>query len=150
MDEFPGGEVNVVYWANDDEFNYLEAQVKENNAETSGDLFSNIYKTIIGTHRKTCRKKITVIPNTQVTENNSSNTLDNLHALYLGNVVSPTNPKTNNIAEQVLTEQLEDLVITTFHILFQHCKTDSLSEDSPKVKQHNKTISRCIADISNR
>ena len=72
MDEFLGGEMDVVYQANDDEFSYLEAQVKENKAETLGGLFSNIYKTVMGTHRKTYRKKITGDPNTPVTENNSS------------------------------------------------------------------------------
>ena len=96
----------MVYQANDDESSYLEAQVKENKAETKGGLFSNIYRTVMGTHRKTHRKKITGVPNTLITENNSSSTLNNLGMSYLGNVVSLTNPKTDNIAEQVLTEQL--------------------------------------------
>ena len=69
-----------------------------------------------------------------VTKNNSSNTLDNLGALYLGSIVNITNPKTDNIAEQVLTEQINGLVVTTFHNLFQNVNTDSLSEISPKVK----------------
>ena len=43
---------------------------------------------------------------TPISENNSSNTLNNLGVSYLGNAVSPTNPKTDHIAEQVLTEQL--------------------------------------------
>ena len=147
MDEFLGGEMGVVYQANDDAFSYLEAQVKENKAETQGGLFSNIYKTIIDTHKKTSRKKITGVPDTPVTKNNSSNTLDTLGALYLGNIINPTNPKTN-IAEQVLTEKLNGLVLTTFCNLFQHVNKDSLSEVSSKVKQYNETISRFIADTS--
>ena len=123
---------------------------KKTRAEALGGLLSNIYRTVMGTHRKTHRNKITDAPDTLVTENNSSNTLDNLEASYLGNVVSLTNPKRDNIGEQVLTEQLNGLVLTTFHNLFQHINTDSLSEVSPKVKQYNKTISRFIADTSNR
>ena len=68
---------------------------------------------------------------------------------YLGNIVSPTNPKTDNIAGQALTEQLNNLVVITFHNLFHNIDTDSLSEVSPKVKQYNKTISWFIADTSN-
>ena len=104
----------------------------------------------MGAHRKKHRKKIIGVPDTLVTENNSSNTLDKLSASYLGNVVSLTNPKTDNVAEQVLTEELDGLVVTTFCNLFQQVNTDSLSEVSPKVKQYNKTISRFIADTSNR
>ena len=70
VDEFLGGEMDVVYWANDDEFGYVEAQVKENKAETLGGLFSNIYKTVMGRCRKTCIKKIAGVLNTLVTENN--------------------------------------------------------------------------------
>ena len=58
--------------------------------------------------------------------------------------------KTDNIAEWVLTEQLNGLVVTTFCNLFQHVNTESLSEVSPKVKQYNETISRFIIDTSNR
>ena len=75
--------MDVVYQENDDKFSYLEAQVKENKAGTPGGLFSNIYRTVMGTHRKKSRKKITGVPNTPVTENNSSNTLDNLGTTYL-------------------------------------------------------------------
>ena len=42
--------------------------------------------------RETCRKKITSIPDTLVTENNSSNVLDNLGDSYLSKVVNPANP----------------------------------------------------------
>ena len=121
MDEFLGGEMNVVYQANDDEFSYLEAWVKESKAETSGSLFANIYKTVMGTHRKTHSKKITGVPDTLVTENNSSNALDNLGASYLGNIISPT----DNIAEQVLTELLSDLAVATFCNLFQHANNNN-------------------------
>ena len=38
----------------------------------------------MGTCRKTGRKKIIVVPDIPVTENNSSNTLDNLGAPFLG------------------------------------------------------------------
>ena len=134
MDEFLGGEMDMVYQANDDEFSYLEAQVKENKAEALEGLFRNIYKTVMGTHRKTCRKEVTCVPNSLVTENNSSNILDNICVSYLGNIVSPTNPKTDNLAEQVLPEKLNDRLVTTFCNLFQHVNTDSLSEVSPKVK----------------
>ena len=96
------------------------------------------------------RKKITGVPDTTVTKNNSSNSLDNLGASYLGNIVNLTNPKTDNITEQVLTEQLNDLSVTIFCNLFQNVNTDSLSEVSPKVKQYKKTISRFIADTSKR
>ena len=77
VDEFLGGEMDMVYWANDEEFSHLEAQVKENKAETLGGLFANIYKTVMGTWHI---KKITGFPDTPVSENNSSNTLDNLGA----------------------------------------------------------------------
>ena len=150
MDEFLIGEMDVVYQANDDEFSYLKAQVKENKAKTQGGLFSNIYRTVMDTCRETCRKKITGVPDTPVTENNSSNTLDNLGGSYLGNVLVWQTQKTDNIAEQALTEQLNGLVITTFCNLLQHINTDSLSEVSPKAKQYNETISSFIADTSNR
>ena len=55
----------------------------------------------MGNHRKTCRKKITGIPDTLVTENNSSNVLDNLGASYLVNVVNLANSMNrDNVAEQ--------------------------------------------------
>ena len=104
----------------------------------------------MGTCRKTHRKKITGGPDTLVTENNSSNTLDNLGVSYLGNVVSLTKPKRDDIAEQILTEQFNGLVVTIFHNLFQYINSDSLSEVSPKVKQYNKATSRFIVDTSNR
>ena len=69
VDEFLGGGMDVVYKTNDDEFSYLEAQVKEDKAEIPGGLFSNIYRTVMGTCRKTHRKKITGVTNTPVTEN---------------------------------------------------------------------------------
>ena len=56
------------------ELSYLGTQVKANKAEAQGGLFANIYRTVMGTHRRTHRKKITGVPKTPVTENNSSNT----------------------------------------------------------------------------
>ena len=61
----------------------------------------------MGNHRKTCRNKITGIPDTLVTENNSSNILDNLGAPYLGNVVNLVNSTNrDNAAEQLLSENI--------------------------------------------
>ena len=142
--------MDVVYQANNDEFSYLEGQVKEIKAENQGGLFSNIYKTVMGTCRKTHRKNITHVPARPITKNNSSNALDNLGAAYLDNIVNLTSPKTDNRAEQVLTEQLIGLVVTILYNLFQHVNTDRHSEVSPKVKQYNESISRFIADTSNR
>ena len=91
----------------------------------------------MGNHKKTCRKKITGIPDTLVTENNSSNVLDNLGASYLGNAVNTGNSTNRkNIAEQLLTEKLNDLIVTTFHEIFQKVNSDSHSEVSPQVKQY--------------
>ena len=70
VDEFHGGEINVVYLAKDEEFSYLETQLREQKAGKLGGLFTNVYRTVMGNHRKTCRKKITGIPDTLVTENN--------------------------------------------------------------------------------
>ena len=60
--EFLGGEISVVYQVKDWEFSYLETQVQELKAEKQGGLFTNIYRTVMGNHRKTCQKKITGIP----------------------------------------------------------------------------------------
>ena len=89
----------------------------------------------MGNCRKTCRKKITGIPDTPVTENNSSNTLDNLGSLYLGNIANLTNSTNrDNAAEQLLTEKLNDLIVTTSHDIFSNVNPDSLSEVS--LKEH--------------
>ena len=80
------------------------------------------------------RKKNTGIPDTLVNENNSSSILDNLGASYLGNVVSMTNSTNrDNVAEQLLREKSNDLIVTTFYNIFQNVNPDSLSEVSPKV-----------------
>ena len=76
---------------------------KNKKAEKQGSLFTNIYKTVMGNYRKTHRKKITGIPDTLATENNSSNVLDNLGASYLGKVANPANSiNRNNVAKQLL------------------------------------------------
>ena len=104
IDEFLGWEINVVYQVKDEELSYLETQVQEQKGEKQEGLFTNIYRTVMGNHRKTCRKKITGIPDTPVSENNSSNTLDNLGASYLGNVVNLANSTNRDkVAEQLLT-----------------------------------------------
>ena len=60
-------------------------------------------------------RKITGIPDTLVTENNQSNVLDNLGASYLGNIVNPANSTNrDNVVEQLLTEKLNDVIVTTF------------------------------------
>ena len=73
INKFLSGEIDVVYQAKDVQFSYLQTQVHELKAEKQGGLFTNIYRTVMGNHRKTHRKKITGIPDTLVTENNSNN-----------------------------------------------------------------------------
>ena len=91
IDEVLGVEIDVVYQAKDEDLGYLETQDQEQKAEKQGGLFTNTYRTVIGNGRKTLRKKITGIPDTLVTENNSNNVLDNIDASYLGNVVHLAN-----------------------------------------------------------
>ena len=57
-------EIDVVYQARDEEFSYLETHAQEQKAEKQGGLFTSIYRTVMGNCRKTCRKKITGIPDT--------------------------------------------------------------------------------------
>ena len=134
IDEFLGGEINVVYQVKDEEFSYPETQVREQNIDKWGGLFTNIYRTVMGNHRKTHRKKITGIPDTPVTENNSNKALDNLGASYLDNIINLANSTNRgNVAEQLLTEKLSNLIVTTFHDIFQNVTLDRLSEVSPKV-----------------
>ena len=78
VDEFLGGEIDTVYKAKDEELSYLETQVREQKTEKQGVFFINIYRTVMGNHRKTHRKTNTGIPDTPFTENSSSNVLDNL------------------------------------------------------------------------
>ena len=151
INEFLGGEIDVVYQAKDEEFSYLETQIQEQKAEKQGGFFSNFYRTVMGNHRKTHKKKITSIPDTPVTENNSINVLDNFGASYLGNVVNPPNPTNrDNVAEQSLTEKLNDLIVTIFHGISEKVYPDSLHEVLPKVKQYKEIISRFITDTSNK
>ena len=83
----------------------------------------------MGNQRKTCRKKITGIPDTLVTVNNSNNVLDNLGASYSGNVVHLTNSTNrDNVAEQWLREKLNDLIVTSFCNIFQNVNPHTLSE----------------------
>ena len=139
-----------MYQAKDEKFSYLETQVQEQKADKTG-LFTNIYRMVMGNHRKTHTKNITGIPDTLVTANNSNNVLDNLGASYLGNIVHQANSTNkDNIAEQLLTEKLNNLIVNTFHDIFQNVNPNSLSEVSPKVKQYNEIISRFIMDTSTR
>ena len=151
VDEFLGGEIDVVYQAKDEEFSYLGTQVQRQKAEKQGAFFTNIYRTVMGNHSKICRKKITGIPDILVTENNSDNVLHNLGASHLDNIFHLANSRNiDNIAEQLLTDKSNDLIVTTFHNIFQMVNPNRCSEVSPKDKIYNEIISRFITNTSNR
>ena len=83
-------------------------------------MVTNINRTVIGNHRETHRKKITGISNIPVIENNSSNVLDTLGASYLGNVVNlASSISKDNVAEQLVTEKFNNLIVTTSRISFK-------------------------------
>ena len=65
---------------------------------------------VVGNSRVHLQKKIMGIPDTLVTENNSSSVLDNLGALYLGNIGNlAKSTNRDDVAEQLLTEKLSNL-----------------------------------------
>ena len=56
IDLFAGGGMDVIYQAADKDFNFLENQVKDLNAERNQSIITSIFRTLTGTRCKTRRR----------------------------------------------------------------------------------------------
>ena len=54
--------MDVIYQTADQDFNFLENQVRDLNAESNQSIITSIFRTLTGTKHKTRRKKVTSIP----------------------------------------------------------------------------------------
>ena len=67
IDKFSGEEMDVIYEAFDEDFNFFETQVRELNAERNQSILTCIFRTITGTRHKTRRRQVTSIPSMPIT-----------------------------------------------------------------------------------
>ena len=62
-----GGKMEMVYWADDKYFEFLDQKVKELHTERRQGLITSVLRTLTGSRCKTRRKQVTRIPPTLVT-----------------------------------------------------------------------------------
>ena len=66
-DRFSGEGMGVIHQATDKDFNFLEAQVRELDAERNQSVLISIFISLTGTRHKTRRRQVTSIPPTLIT-----------------------------------------------------------------------------------
>ena len=62
-----GSKMEMVYWADDEYFMFLDQQVKELHMERSQGFIMSVYRDLMGSRHKTRRRQVTSIPPTPVT-----------------------------------------------------------------------------------
>ena len=62
-----GNKMEMVYWADDEYFEFLDQQVKELHMERSQGFITSVYRALTGSRCKTRRRQVTGIPPTPVT-----------------------------------------------------------------------------------
>ena len=62
-----GGRMEMVYWTDDEYFEFLNQQVKELHMESSQGLITSMFRALTGSRCKTRRRQVTGIPPTLVT-----------------------------------------------------------------------------------
>ena len=67
IDYVGGGKMEIVYWADDKYFEFLNQQVKEIHMERSQGFITNVFRALTGHKCKTRRKQVAGIPPTLVT-----------------------------------------------------------------------------------
>ena len=67
IDYIEGGKIEMVYWADDEYFKFLNQQAKELHMERSQGFTTGVFRALTGSRRKTRRKQVTRIPPTPVT-----------------------------------------------------------------------------------
>ena len=75
IDKFAGEEMDVIYQATDEDFNFFQAQVRELDAERNQSIITSIFRTLTGTRCKTRRRQVTSIPPTLITPGAASPTV---------------------------------------------------------------------------
>ena len=60
-------EMDVIYQASDEDFNFSKTQVRKLNAERNESVSTSIFRTITGTRHKTRRRQVTSIPPMHIT-----------------------------------------------------------------------------------
>ena len=62
IDQFSSEGMGVIYQAADEDFNSLEAQVRELDAQRNQSVLTSIFRSLTGTKYKTRRRQVTSIP----------------------------------------------------------------------------------------
>ena len=74
IDYMGGSKMEMVYWADDEYFEFLDQQVKELHMERSQGFITSVYRALTGSRHKTRRIQVTSIPPTPVTMQSCSPT----------------------------------------------------------------------------
>ena len=99
---FAGGEMDVIYQAADEGFNFLENQVRDLKAERNQSIITSTFRTLTGTRHKTRRKQVTGIPPMPITQGAV------IPTVIPSVVANPETPVTNaNPGQEVLTTALD-------------------------------------------
>ena len=67
IDYMEGGKMKIVYWDDNEYFEFLDQQVKELHIERSQGFITSLYRALRGSRCKTKRTQVTSIPPTPVT-----------------------------------------------------------------------------------
>ena len=106
IDKFAGEEMDVIYQANDEDFNFFEAQVRDLDAKRNQSIITHILRTFTGTRCKTRRRQDTSIPPMLITLGAASPTIITSMTATPGMPVTTTCPVQEALAAVLNTQAM--------------------------------------------